>query len=145
MQTKQELAVELFNSGFNCSQSVAAVFAEKYGLPQSMALNVVSGFGGGVRCGEICGAVTGAAMIIGLKYGQTRADDKEAKSKCNAETVEFTTRFRSQNKSVVCRDILGYDISTPEGQEKAKNKNLFSTTCVDMVTSAVIILEDMGY
>lgn len=145
MPTQSEIAAELFNSGFNCAQSVAAAFSEKYGLPQSMALNVASGFGGGVRCGEICGAVTGAAMIIGLKYGQTRADDKAAKSKCNAETVEFTTRFRSLNNSVVCRDILGYDISTPEGQEKAKTKNLFSTTCVDMVTSAVRILEDMGY
>ena len=52
MPTRSELATELFNSGFNCSQSVAAVFSEKYGLPQSMALNVASGFGGGVRCGE---------------------------------------------------------------------------------------------
>jgi C_GCAxxG_C_C family probable redox protein len=145
METKSEIAVALFNNGFNCSQSVLAVFAEKHGLPQAMALRIASGFGGGMRCGEVCGAASGAIMVIGLKEGQALAEDLAAKSKCNSETVGFMNRFRSQNGSTICREILGFDISTEEGNKKAKNANLFRTTCVSMVASAVQLLEEMGY
>ena len=145
MKTKSRVAEELFNSGFNCSQSVLAVFCEKYGMSQEFALKIASGFGGGVRSGEICGAASGAVMVIGLKYGQYIADDKKTKSHCNLETKNFLNKFRSKNNSVVCRDILGCDISTTQGVEQAQSKNLFTTTCVEMVVSAVAILEEMGY
>lgn len=144
MKTKSEMAQELFDSGFNCSQSVVAVFCEKYGVSQEVALKMSSGFGGGVRFGEICGAASGAVLVIGLKYGQYKAEDKEAKSNCNLETVNFLNEFRNRNKSIVCRDILGYDISITYGMEQAQAKNLFKTVCVDMVISAVNILEGMG-
>lgn len=145
MKKNYEAAAELFNCGFNCAQSVFAIFSEKFGMQQDQALKVSCGFGGGVRCGEICGAVSGAVMVIGLRYGQSRAEDQEGKLKCYAETVEFTDRFRKKNESIVCRDILGYDISTPGGKEMAEKNNLFKTTCVDMVISAVKTLEEMGY
>jgi C_GCAxxG_C_C family probable redox protein len=137
--------VALFNNGFNCSQAVLAVFSERYGLPQKSALKIASGFGGGMRCGEVCGAVTGAIMVIGLKEGQDQVFALAAKSKCNSETVGFMSRFRSQNGSTICREILGYDISTDEGKNKAQAANLFRTTCVSMVDSAVKLLEEMGY
>lgn len=145
MKTKAEIAAELFDSGFNCSQSVLAVFCEQYGLAQDVALKLSCGLGGGVRSGEICGAVSGAVLVIGLKYGQSVADDKDAKAECYSKTVEFMDAFRAKNKSVVCRQILGYDISIKEEYAQAESKNLFKTTCVEMIKSAVEILEELGY
>ncbi len=145
MATQSEKAKALFDSGFNCAQSVVAVFSEKYGLSKSHALKVASGFGGGLRCGEVCGAAAGAAMVIGLRDGQFVSYDKETKQFCNEKTVEFMRRFREANQSIVCRDLLGIDISTDENRAKAAEQGLFKTVCVDMVTSAVVILEAMGY
>lgn len=145
MKTKADLAAELFDSGFNCSQSVLAVFCEQYGLAKETALKMSCGFGGGVRSGEICGAVSGAVLVIGFKYGQSMAEDKDTKAECYAKTVEFMNAFRAKNKSVVCRQILGYDISIKEEYAQAESKNLFKTTCVDMIKSSVEILEELGY
>lgn len=145
MQAKQDLAVEAFLSGFNCAQSVLLVFCETYGMDKENALKATSGFGGGFRSGEICGAVSGAVAVIGLKYGQHLAEDTDSKLNCNAKTVAFMDAFRSKNQSVVCRDILGHDLSTKEGFEDAQTKNLFKTLCADMVKSAVETLEELGY
>lgn len=145
MSTKSEIAAELFDSGFNCSQSVLAVFCEQYGLDKETALKMSCGFGGGMRSGEVCGAVSGAVLVIGLKYGQFEADDKASKDACYSKTVEFLDAFRAKNKSVVCRQILGCDISTKEGYAQAQSGNMFKTTCVDMIKSSVEILEELGY
>lgn len=145
MQTKQELAVELSNRGFNCAQSVLGVFCEKYCVNKETALKMASGLGSGFRSGEICGAVSGAILVIGLKYGQFIAEDKSSKLYCNAKTVEFLNIFKMKNRSCLCREILGCNVSTIEGQKQAQEKNLFKTVCVDMVKSAVAILEELGY
>lgn len=145
MSAYSEKAVELFNGGFNCGQSVFAAMSEKYGMSKETALKAAGGLGGGMRCGEVCGAVSGAVLIIGLKYGQYIEGDQESKSKCNGETAAFIERFRKENGKILCRDILGCDISVKDGMEKAKRDNLFKTTCISMITSAVRVLEEMGY
>ena len=145
MSSKTGMAAALFAGGFNCAQSVLAVFCEEYGMDKETALKVSSGLGGGVRCGEICGAVSGAVLVIGLKYGQYVADNKIAKANCNKKTVEFMNLFKEKNKSVVCREILKFDLSIKEEYEQAQNQNLFKTTCVDMVRSAAALLEECGY
>lgn len=141
----KETAVKYFSEGFNCAQSVFAAFAEKYGLSKDIALKIGCGFGGGMRNGEVCGAVTGAIMVIGLRYGHINGNDNEGKSLCYQKTLEFTQAFHEKNKSIVCRDILGYDISTPDGMKTAAEKGLFKTTCVDMIKNAIEILERLGY
>ena len=108
-------------------------------------IKMCSGLGTGFRSGEICGAVSGAGLVIGLKCGQNIAEDKSAKDNCNAKTIEFTKLFRTKNESVVCSDILGFDLSVKEEYEQAQKQNLFKTTCVDMVVSAVELLEELGY
>lgn len=143
--TKKEIAAEYFSQGFNCSQSVFATFAEKYGLNKELALKIGCGFGGGMRNAEVCGAVTGAIMVIGLRYGHIIGDDNDSKSLCYQKTVEFTTAFKNKNKSIICRDLLGYDISMPEQMDIAAEKGLFKTTCVEMICNAVELLEELGY
>ena len=145
MSTKTEAAANTFLSGFNCSQSVLSVFCEKYGIDKDTALKMAYGFGAGVRSGEICGAVSGAVIVIGLKYGNTSADNKAAKDYCNEKIIEFLDLFREQNKSVVCRNILGLDLSIKEEFEQALERNLFKTVCVDMVESSVALLEELDY
>ena len=145
MSTKSDLATAHFHNGFNCAQSVAAVFCEKYGVDKNTVIKMCSGLGAGFRSGEICGAVSGAVLIIGLKYGPNLAADKTAKDNCNTKTVEFMNLFRTKNESVVCRDILGFDLSVKEEYDQAQKQNLFKTTCVDMVVSAVELLEEFGY
>ena len=145
MSSKSEMATSHFHSGFNCAQSVFAVFCKKYGVDRNAALKMCSGLGGGFRFGEICGAVSGAVLVIGLKYGQDIAEDKTAKDTCNHKTVEFMNLFKTNNKSVVCRDILGFDLSIKEEYYQAQKQNLFRTTCTDMVRSAVTLLEGLGY
>jgi len=143
MSSKIEQAVERFNKGFNCSQAVLGSYSEQFGLDCDKAFKVATGFGGGMRMGETCGAVTGAFMVIGLKYGNTTAEDRQAKAKTYEMIIEFTNRFNARNGSVMCRELLGCDISTHEGRKKAEDKDLFSSVCPRMVQDAAEILEEM--
>jgi len=142
---KSQYAAELFRKGFLCSQAVLATFCDSYGLDRNSALKIACGLGGGMRCAEICGAVSGAVLVIGLKYGFTDAKDAFAKMTCEAKVEEFLCAFLEQNRHIICRDILGCDISTPEGKQKARDEKLFTTVCVNMVANASSILEDLGY
>ena len=138
MLTKMEIAADLYCSIFNCGQAIFGAFAEDYGLDKEMALKIGGGLSSGMRSGEVCGAVAGAVLVIGLKYGHM-------KRYCYERTEEFTAKFREANKHLACRDLLGYDISTPEGRERAIEENAFRTVCVDMVKSAAEILVELGY
>jgi len=114
------------------------------GLDRELALEVAGAFGGGMaRMGETCGAVTGAFMVIGLKYGMTKAKDEGARDKTYKLAQELVTRFRSRHGSMVCRELLGYDLSNPEGRKAAFDKGLFFTLCPHLVRDAVEILEQL--
>jgi C_GCAxxG_C_C family probable redox protein len=143
MSAKSQEAVGRFKNGFNCSQAVVGTFSEQFGLDSDKASKVATGFGGGMRMGGTCGAVTGALMVLGLKYGNTTAKDKEGKLKTYQQIEEYTRRFKSRNDTVACRELLGCDISTPEGMKEARDKGLFSSTCPQMVQDAAEILEEM--
>lgn len=141
---KADKASLCFKEGFNCSQAVFSTYAVGMGLDRNTALKVSQAFGGGMaQMGETCGAVTGAFMVIGLKYGRTRADDNEAKEKTYELVKEFTQKFRARNGTIICRELLRCDLSTPEGQRIAKDKELFSTVCPGFVKDAVDILEEV--
>lgn len=127
-------AVQLFDNGHLCSQAVFEVFSEDLGLSVMEAFKIGACFGSGMRQGEVCGACTGALMVLGLKYG----DDK---AKCDWVSDVFFEEFKKENGSFICRDLLGCDISTPEGVGVALDKNLFREFCPKMVASAVEITE----
>jgi len=145
MESGAEVASAVFGSGFNCGQSVFSAFCEKYGMNKETALKISCGLGSGLRSGEVCGAVSGAVLVVGLKYGHCLADDTESKANCYAKTEEFLNEFRKRNGSIICRDLLGVDISTDDGRQQALDRKLFTTTCDDFVRSAATILEELGY
>jgi len=141
-----EQAVSCFKEGSLCSQAVFSTFAPKLGLDREIAMKISTPFGGGMaRMGEICGAVTGALMVIGLKYGNVsdwRVEDKERENAYRLAT-EFVNKFKSRHGSIKCKEILGCDLSTPEGRKLAKEKNLFNTLCPEFVRNAAKIVEEI--
>jgi len=107
-------------------------------------MQIAAGFAGGMRQGETCGAVTGAFMVLGLRHCSTDCERPAGRSKAYARVVGSADRFKKRNGSLTCRDLLGCDISTAEGLKQAKEQGLFETTCVQMVTDAAEILEEMA-
>ena len=138
-----ERAVEYYNTNFNCSQGVFTAFATELGIDEKLALRLGTNFGGGERKGELCGAVAGALMVLGLRCGHCESDDLEGKANAYRISEEFMNRFIETNGSVVCRELLGYDLTKTEDMKIIKDKNLFRTICPEMVRSAATILDEM--
>jgi len=137
-------AAAFFDEGFSCSQAVLASFSEQWGLELDQALKISQPFGGGIaHRGETCGAVSGAFLVIGMKFGRTRAEDVESRDKTYAKINEFIERFLASNGSLLCRDLLGVDLGEPGVFEKAEEEKLFDSKCPPFIKSAVEILEEI--
>ena len=137
-----ERAVDYYSRNFNCTQGVFTTYAIEHGFDEKLALKLATNFGGGARKGEMCGAVSGALMVLGLLYGHSESDDLDTKTKTYAMAEEYMNRFIKKNGSVVCRELLGYDLSKPEEKAVILEKNLFRTLCPDLIRSAVEILDE---
>ncbi len=137
-------AVTNFQEGMNCCQAIITVYGPQLGLDRNTALLIGTGFGGGIaRMGEICGAVSGSVMVLGLKYGTSNLDEADAKEQTIEHIVEFMNRFKARHGSLKCKDLIGCDMSTPEGRELAHEKNCFQTLCPGFVRTAAEFLEKM--
>lgn len=141
--SKGEIAVEVFNNEYNCCQAVLSVFCEELGLNRDIGLKIATGFGGGCREGEVCGAVTGALMAIGLKYGHYIEGDIETKQKAYEITKEFIKAFKEKHNTILCKELLGYDLTKEDDLKQIKEMKLFNTLCPDFVKDAVEVLEDI--
>jgi C_GCAxxG_C_C family probable redox protein len=131
-----EEAVSCLKEGFSCYQAVLSAYGTESGLDREIALKVSGAFGGGMgRMGGTCGAVTGAFMVIGLKYGKTKAEDNQTREKAYSLVREFVAEFERRNGSIICRELIGGDIGTAEGMKTARN------VCPKLVTDAAEIIE----
>ena len=129
----------------NCAQSVLTAYCQELGLDLTLALRVAVGFGGGMgRTGKTCGAVTGAYMVLGLKQNLTLENTTQIKNQAYQLVKDFNRKFIEKNGSVTCKDLLGCDLSTPEGQAYAKERGLTKTICTRLVRDSVEILESMN-
>lgn len=135
-----EKAKELFTNGCACSQAVFGVFAPGLGLDEETAVRVSAGFAGGMRTADTCGAVTGAYMALGLANTANGCRSAQARGATYQAMGEFREAFVAKHGSIVCRDLLGCDISTPEGSAEASAKNLFATSCAGYVGDAAEIV-----
>jgi C_GCAxxG_C_C family probable redox protein len=139
-----EEAVSCFNEGFMCSQALLSAYAGQFGIDRETALKVSAAFGGGMgRMGETCGAVTGAFMVIGLKYGRTTVQDTKSHERTNRLVREFVDKFKSLNGSIVCRELLDCDLSTPDGLKTFVDKKLRDTLCTKFVRDAAEIVQQL--
>jgi C_GCAxxG_C_C family probable redox protein len=144
VKDRAETAVSCFNDGFSCSQAILSTYAGDFGLDRDTALRIGEGFVGGIAClGGTCGSVIGAIMVIGLRYGRTRVGDRKAQATTVRAVREFVRRFEARNGTTTCNELLGCKIDTPEKENRAKKKGLFSTICPKTVRDAVEILEEL--
>lgn len=136
-----EIADALFSKRYYCSQAVLAAFAEELGMSEELALKVGSCFGGGMCKAEVCGACTGALMVLGLKYGMYTDGDFDTQQKANRYAVRLLEEFAAENGSYICRELLDCDIATPEGKAYARQHGLFAEHCPKLIESAVLLTE----
>jgi C_GCAxxG_C_C family probable redox protein len=133
-------AQDHFAQGFNCSQAVFYAFASQLGIEDEAALKLASPFGGGVaHQGDVCGAVTGALLALGLARGNATLENK-------AETYRiaenFIERFQERHATILCRELIGHDISTPEGLQSAREQNVFASACPVFVKDAAELVAE---
>jgi len=135
-----ETATKHLKDGYNCSQSVLLTMAEHWKCKGELIPKVATAFGGGMAlCGSACGALTGGLMAIGIKYGTNEpSSEKAARAYELGET--FYRRFEKQNGSVMCRELIGLDLSDIEQRKKAREEHVFGKKCPAFVKSAIEIL-----
>jgi len=138
---KSENAIVNFKKGLNCSQCVLSAFSENLGLDKELALKIASGFGGGLCQGDVCGAVTGAVMVLSLRYGNSTSEDSEAKEKIYRVIRAFSEEFKDMNGSILCNDLIGLDLNKEENRMLARKNGLFKGKCPKFVEDAISILE----
>lgn len=144
MNKNSTAAAETFREGYNCAQAVIAACGPGRGLSRELAIKVAQAFGGGMgRTGGVCGAVTGAMMVIGLEHSAASGADNQAKQDAYRLTRELFARFKAKHGSIICRDLLGCDIGTDEGLRKAHDSGLTKARCPKFVTDAAEIVEDL--
>lgn len=138
-------AEELFRQGYNCSQSVLLAFSNITGLDDDTAAKLASSFGAGLgRMREVCGAVSGAAMVLGIAKGCSDPSDSEAKNEHYRLVREFAERFREQNGSIICRELLAGVQTSPGGDSEARTEEYYKKRpCPELCSRAARILDEM--
>ncbi len=144
--THSQKAGELFASGYNCAQAVFGAFCDVTGVDETTTFRLSSSFGGGMgRMREVCGAVSGAFMVLGTLYGYAEHEDK-AKSELYAMVRDFADRFRNENGSIVCRELLsgaGIPKDTSNEPEERTPEYYKKRPCREYVEMAAQILDEM--
>jgi len=137
-------ALARFEGGFNCAQAVCSAFGPPLGLDERTALRAAQAFGGGIaQRGEICGALAGALIVLGLQYGKTEAADDQSRDRTYTKARELLDRFRARHGSCSCRALIGYDLSEPSQRQAARDAGIFTDRCPGFVRDASEILESL--
>jgi C_GCAxxG_C_C family probable redox protein len=143
MESKVNEVLEFYRNGkgFNCAQAIFSTYCEDFGLNKETALRLSCGLGGGMgRLGQVCGAVSGAILVIGLKHGKYLPDDRESKEKTYAMVHEFGKRFAEKNHTVNCHELLQVDLQHGDKQTIMES---FNEICPRAVKDAAEILESI--
>jgi C_GCAxxG_C_C family probable redox protein len=131
-------AITRFLSGFNCAQSVFAEFGPQMGLTEEQALKLASGFGGGMaHTGSVCGAVTASMLAIGLKYGASEGRNAKAKLRTYKIINGMMDEFMKRHGSIMCTDLLCYDLSDPQQLQEAIASGSAHLTCPKYILTAI--------
>lgn len=141
---RAEKAINCFSNGFNCAQAVLTAFSDDFLCPKKVALQISGAFGSGMgQLGETCGAVTGALMVLGLKYGKYKQDDTTSKDRTYANVKRFNDAFIYSFGSIKCSELIEYNLSKPEELTKAREAGVFQCICPKLIERAVNILESL--
>ncbi|MCF8222001.1 MAG: C-GCAxxG-C-C family protein [Bacteroidales bacterium] len=137
-------AVSRFKSGFNCSQSVLAAMAPVLNTGTGTLEKISSGFGGGMgHMQGTCGAVTGSFMSISLFCGNKYSNNDERTNKAYGLIRQFNSEFTSRHGSTCCRELIKYELDSPEEHDKAVKANVFEEVCEVCIADSIDILSDL--
>ena len=144
MKLREEKAIDSFRSGLNCAQAVVSSYSEDLSFDENLTLGISCGFGGGMgRLQETCGAVTGSFMVLGIYNSKKYADNKDRKEETYSMIQNFNEKFKSIHGTLDCKSLLKCDLRTEEGQQYAKENNLFGTICERCISDSLKIVEDL--
>ena len=140
-----DLAEKLFRDGYNCSQAVLLAFSDVTGLNDDTAAKLASSFGGGLgRMREVCGAVSGAAMVLGLIQGYSNPKDFDGKKEHYKLIQDFAARFKKKNGSIICRELLTGVKTVENGVPENRTDSYYKKRpCPLLVRDAAEILDEM--
>lgn len=136
---------DLFKQSIHCSQIVLMAFAEDLGYSQDEAARMAAPFGGGFFVGDTCGAVAGATIAIGMKYGHDTPGDTAKNAEMIEKLKHFQAEFTKRNGSTICRELVGHDFSKEGQLEEALADGTIYERCPKYVLDAIEILEEMGF
>ncbi len=142
---RAESAKALFLEGYNCAQAVFCAFEDVTGLPRQTAARIASGFGGGIgRMREVCGAVSGAVMTLDMALGYDDPQAAAAKAAHYRLIQEFARRFREENGSILCRELLAGVQTTPGSDPQARTPAYYrKRPCPELVALSAQITQQM--
>jgi C_GCAxxG_C_C family probable redox protein len=144
MSTKSDKAKQLFKGGANCAQAVLGAFAEECGLEPDQAMRMASSFGAGMgRLREVCGAVSGMLLVLGLQEGDFPVKDKQGKDRHYARVQALASAFKGETGSIICRELLGLEKKGPDTPISEARTDAYyrRRPCMELVGLAAQILE----
>ncbi len=139
-----EKAKLLFLQGYNCAQAVFCAFEDLTGIDRTLGAKLSSSFGGGFgRLREVCGAVSGMAMVLGHLFGNDDPEDGELKKEHYARVRELISRFEKENGSYICRELLGEQGSDTSPVPSPRNEEYYNKRpCAELVAVAARLLDE---
>ena len=143
--SKGDIAKQNFMNGYNCSQAVLLAFCEDFGLEKETALKISEPFGGGMgRMREVCGTVTGMFMVIGLAMGNDNSKVNTTKKNVYKSVQELAAKFKEDNGSIICRELLGLQKANKESYVPSERTNEYykKRPCPELCKYAADILEE---
>lgn len=141
--TKGDIAYENFLKGYNCTQAVTVAFAKELGLSEDTAARLSCGFGGGMgRMREVCGTFSGVVMVLSWLYGYSDPKDVTSKKELYEKIRELAKRFREQNGSIICRELLGLEKAEQSAAPEPRTSEYYKKRpCPELCRSAANLLQ----
>lgn len=140
---RHEIAINQFMEGYRCSQAVLDAYVDDFNFDSNLAKKISLALAGGSGIGGECGAVSGAYLVIGLKYGFTHPDDPERFMMIIDKNRSFVEKFKALHKNINCPDLLGIDVLDEEGHKQFVDNNMKEKVCTQFVGSAIKILDEI--
>ncbi|MFX1300357.1 MAG: C-GCAxxG-C-C family protein [Promethearchaeota archaeon] len=137
-------AVQYAENGFLCSEAVLLALSEAQNIMSEIIPRIATGFGAGIgRHGEVCGALSGAVMGLGLRFGRSQVSETPQDTSPYQFGQTMVNLFASRVGHIRCRDILDLDISSDEGRKKYREQNLWELKCRELIRIATELSYDL--
>lgn len=143
--SRSEVAIAKFINGYNCAQAVFYAFCDNLNFEKDTALRISCGFGAGMgRKEEVCGAISGGIMVIGMIFGRGEDQNRSLMEQTYSMTRLLMDKFTERQGTFICRRLIGNcELTTPEGQNEFKEKDLLNKVCKECVRNVIEIIEDI--